>query len=83
MHEASLVADLVRKAEQVVHAEGARRATEVVVSQGRFGHVSPAHLRSHFEIAAAGTSIAGARLRVRTVGEDPELRLVSVTVEDH
>jgi Zn finger protein HypA/HybF involved in hydrogenase expression len=82
MHEASLVRDLVRKAEQIVLAEGALRATEVVVAQGRLGHVSLEHLRSHFATAAAGTTVDGAHLDLCTRGESQELRLVSVTVED-
>lgn len=82
MHEASLIRDLVRKAETVVEAARAARATDVVVTQGRLGHASPAHLRAHFEIASTGTRLEGARLHVRTGGDDADLRLSSVTVEE-
>lgn len=82
MHEASLVTDLVRRVEQVVLGENARRATEVVVAQGRFGHLSADHLRGHFDVAAVGTLAEGAALRVDGDDDGDGLRLVSVTVED-
>lgn len=82
MHEASLVRDLVRQVEKIVADEGAACAAEIVLAQGRLGHISPEHLRSHFEIIAVGTAVAGASLVVRTEGEGEDLRLVSVTVED-
>ncbi|RPI26372.1 MAG: hypothetical protein EHM57_00205 [Actinobacteria bacterium] len=82
MHEAALVGNLVRQAERIVATEKAGRATELVLTQGRLGHISVEHLRAHFDIVAAGTAVAGANLVVRTEGEGEDLRLVSVTVED-
>lgn len=82
MHESGLVADLVRKAEDVVIRDGATRATSVTVRQGLFGHVSPDHLRYHFDNAARGTRLEGALLHVVASGDDTDLVLVSVTVDD-
>jgi len=82
MHEAGLVGDLVRKAEDVVIRDGATRATEITVRQGVFGHASPEHLRHHFSSAARGTRVEGALLRVLQSGDDADIVLVSVMVEE-
>lgn len=82
MHEAGLVKNLVRKAEDVVIGDGGTRATSVEVRQGVFAHISPEHLRHHFDLAAMGTRLEGARLRVVQSGDDADLVLLSVTVED-
>ena len=82
MHEAGLVKDLVRKAEDVVIRDGATRATAVAVRQGVFGHVSPEHLRHHFAAEARGTRLEGARLEVVQAGDDADLVLLSVTVQE-
>jgi len=87
MHEASLVRDLVLRAEAVVAAEEARRAAAVTVRRGALCHVSADHLRGHFAEAARGTRVEGADLRVES-DDDPtapgaaDLVLVSVTVEE-
>lgn len=87
MHEASLVRDLVRRADAVVAGEEARRAAVVTVRRGALCHVSADHLRGHFAEAALGTRVEGAELRVEsdddpTVPEAADLILVSVTVEE-
>jgi hydrogenase nickel incorporation protein HypA/HybF len=87
MHEASLVRDLVRRADAVVAAEGAPRATAVTVRRGALCHVSADHLRGHFAGAAVGTRVEGAELRVEsdddaTVPGASDLLLVSVTVAE-
>ena len=61
MHERSLVADLVRRVEEVA---GPDRVTRVRVRLGTLCHLSPEHLRGHFATAAAGSAAAGAELVV-------------------
>jgi len=69
MHEASLIAGLMRRVDEVAVAEGARRVVGVSVWLGALSHFSKAHFVEHFERAAAGTRAEGARLAV-TVSTD-------------
>ena len=85
MHELSLVADLVRKAEATAGAAGAQQVTALSVRLGALSHLSPEHLEEHLEHAARGSMLEGARLEV-TVNPDPtdpraqEVELLSVEV---
>ena len=64
-HEFSLMADLMRKIEEVVRHEGDDgRVIGVTVKLGALAHVSPSHLREHFIHAARGTVADGAELRI-------------------
>jgi hydrogenase nickel incorporation protein HypA/HybF len=74
MHEASLAADLVRKAEAVARAEGAERITTVTVRIGALAHVTGEHLAGHFAEAARGSLAEGARVESIT-GPDDEAAL--------
>lgn len=86
MHEASLMANLMRRIDEIATAEGAQRVIGVSVWIGALSHFSAAHFAEHFEHAAAGTIAEGARLEV-TVSEDAshanaqDLVLESVAVE--
>jgi len=70
MHEASLVADLMHKIEEVAAAEGHGRVVRVDVWLGALSHISAEHFAEHFARAAAGTPAQGADLRV-SVSDDP------------
>lgn len=70
MHEASLLENLMRRAEEVAQAEGARRVVGMSVWLGALSHLSAEHFAEHFERAAAGTIAEGASLSL-TVSEDP------------
>ena len=86
MHEASLMANLMRRIDAVAKAERARRIVGVSVWLGALSHMSAEHFVEHFERAAAGTVAEGARLDV-TVSDDlgdanaQNLMLESVAVE--
>jgi hydrogenase nickel incorporation protein HypA/HybF len=69
MHEASLMANLMRRIDEVAKAEHARRIVGVSVWVGALSHMSAEHLGEHFEQAAAGTIAEGARLDV-SVSDD-------------
>lgn len=69
MHEASLMAGLLRRIDEVARAEKARRVVGVSVWLGALSHMSEAHFAEHFEAAAAGTLAEGARLDL-TVSAD-------------
>ncbi len=62
MHERALMADLVRKLDEVARAEGAERVTSVVVCLGALSHFTPEHFREHFEDATRGTVAEGAEV---------------------
>ncbi len=70
MHEMALVNSLVRKIESVVRDAGGSRAVSATVRLGAWCHLSPAHLREHFEQAARGTCADGMVLHVTTLAED-------------
>lgn len=64
MHEATLMAGLMRRIADVAKAERARRIVGVSVRLGALSHISAKHLAEHFEHASHGTIAEGARLEV-------------------
>ena len=64
MHEMSLIADLLRKIDGLVKANGAARVRGVTVKLGAFSHISADHFREHFEAGVRGSAAEGARLTV-------------------
>lgn len=86
MHEASLMKGLMRRIEDVAHAENARQVVGVTVWLGALSHMSAEHFAEHFEEAAAGTRAEGAKLRITVSSDtaDPnaqDIRLESVELE--
>ncbi|MFO0798674.1 MAG: hydrogenase maturation nickel metallochaperone HypA [Gemmataceae bacterium] len=67
MHELSLAVELVRAAEEAARRADANRVTAVAVTVGALSGVAEDALRFAFDVAAAGTLLAGARLDVRPV----------------
>lgn len=86
MHEATLIANLMRQIARVAKAERARRVTSVSVWLGALTHISAEHFTRHFERAAAGTLAEGAKLDV-AISDDvqdadaQDILLESVEVE--
>ncbi|AKJ96277.1 MULTISPECIES: hydrogenase maturation nickel metallochaperone HypA [Thioalkalivibrio] len=70
MHEFSLMADLMRKIEQVAADNNARRVTRVRVWLGALSHITPEHFREHFEDGTRGTVAEGAELEVETSDDE-------------
>ena len=69
MHEASLMADLMRRIEEIARGENARRVVGLSVWLGALSHMSKGHFTEHFEDAAAGGIADGARLDI-TLSDD-------------
>ena len=67
MHEASLMAGLMRRIEEIAAAEGARRVIVVSVWLGALSHMSAEHFAEHFEHGSQAPSPKGARLEVTTI----------------
>ena len=87
MHEFSLLADLMKKINQIADSNGVEKVTAVHVSLGALAHISGEHFREHFVHAARGTVAEGATLQVteKTDRQDPlaqEILLESVEVEE-
>jgi len=69
MHELTLLADIMRKIEGVADDEQATQVTAVHLQLGALAHISPDHLREHFEQAAIGTRAQGARLEIEEISD--------------
>lgn len=86
MHEFSLLADLLRKIEDIRQREKAEKVISVSVKLGALSHISAEHFREHFEHAVQAGPIAGAELIV-TVDSDEmaddaqDIRLMSLDVQ--
>jgi hydrogenase nickel incorporation protein HypA/HybF len=87
MHESTLMRSLIGQVGQIAQAQGAERVVGVTLSVGALTGLSPAHLREHFHLAAAGTVAADARVTI-TVSADPgdpqaqAIRLTGVEIAD-
>jgi len=67
MHELSIAQALVEQVEQVVAAEGAARATKVMIAVGALSGADPEALRDAFPLVSEGTTAEGAELIVEWV----------------
>ena len=87
MHEASLIADLLRQITALMRQQGTGRVVGVTVKVGALAHIPPEHLREHFVSGARGTIAEGARLTL-AIGHEPgdpraqDVVLVSLEVEE-
>ena len=70
MHEAYLIADLLRQITALMWQQGTGRVVGVTVKLGALSHISPAHFREHFVYGVRGTIAEGARLTLE-IGHDP------------
>lgn len=67
MHELSIASAVVESAADTARAHGASRVHSVTLRVGELSGVVSDALRFSFELAAAGTVVAGARLHVEDV----------------
>ena len=86
MHEARLMANLMRQINEIAKSERARRVVRVSVRLGALSHFSAEHFAEHFERASGGTLAEGAELvaAVSTDSDDPnalDIVLEGVEVE--
>jgi hydrogenase nickel incorporation protein HypA/HybF len=70
VHEASLIADLLRQITAIMRQQGTGRVVGVTVRLGALSHISPEHFREHFVYGARDTIAEGARLTL-AIGHDP------------
>jgi hydrogenase nickel incorporation protein HypA/HybF len=69
MHELSLIANLLKKIDELALEHHADRVVSVKVKLGALAHISADHFRGHFVDGTKGTKAEGARLDVE-VSED-------------
>jgi len=87
MHEKYLLAELVKKAEQVCREQGALRVTRMHVFLGALSHLTAEHFREHFDQQSRGTPAEGADVEI-TLGKDvndsraQDIVLLDLEVED-
>jgi hydrogenase nickel incorporation protein HypA/HybF len=70
VHEASLIANLLRQITAIMQQQGTGRVVGVTVKLGALSHISPEHFREHFVHGARGTMAEGVRLTLE-IGHDP------------
>jgi Zn finger protein HypA/HybF involved in hydrogenase expression len=86
MHEASLMAGLMRRIGMLAAQDGAKRIVSVSVRLGALSGISAAHFADHFASTAKGTAAEHARLHIEVaegIG-DPnvgDILLESVEIE--
>lgn len=81
MHEFSLMADLLRKIEQLAKANEAEKVTSVRVKLGALSHITPDHFREHFEEAIVGTVAEGAALEVKQCDDQGDPNAQDILLE--
>jgi hydrogenase nickel incorporation protein HypA/HybF len=81
MHERGLILNLLRQVDEIASAEGARKVTRVAVWLGALSHMSPGHLREHFNQDAAGSIAEGAALDCTASDDIADPNATSVLLE--
>ena len=81
MHEFSLMADLLRKIEQLSKDAEADKVTSVKVKLGALSHITPDHFREHFEEAIVGTVAEGATLDVEQSNDQDDPNAQDILLE--
>ena len=81
MHEVSLMADLLRKIEQLAREANAIRITRVKVTLGALSHITPDHFRGHFKDAAVGTAAEGATLDIEQADDQNDPNAQDILLE--
>ena len=81
MHEFSLMADLLRKIDQLARSNQAEAVTGVKVKLGALSHITPEHFREHFEEAINGTVAQGATLEVEQCHDEKDPNAQDILLE--
>lgn len=81
MHEFSLMADLLRKIEQLAKDADADKVTAVKVKLGALSHITPDHFREHFEETIVGTVAEGAELDVEQCDDEHDPNAQDILLE--
>ena len=86
MHEYHLLKDLLQKIDQVTLEQSLKKIHSVKIWLGALSHISPEHLKEHFQNESKGHACQGATLLIECSNqidhEDAnEIRLLSLDAE--
>lgn len=81
MHEFSLMADLLRKIEQLAKDAKTDKVRGVKVKLGALSHITPDHFREHFEAAIVGTIAEGATLDIEQSDDQSDPNAQDILLE--
>lgn len=81
MHEFSLMADLLRKIEQLGKDAKTDKVTGVKVKLGALSHITPDHFREHFEAVIVGTIAEGATLEIEQSDDQSDPNAQDILLE--
>ena len=81
MHEFSLMADLLRKIEQLAKDAKTDKVRGVKVKLGALSHITADHFREHFEAAIVGTIAEGATLEVEQSNDQSDPNAQDILLE--
>lgn len=78
MHEQSIINDLIKKILSLAEKEQAEKVTKVSVKLGALSHMSAAHFKEHYTIAAKGTLAEHAEIEAEESNDmdDPNAQVV-------
>lgn len=82
MHETALIANLIKKIEQIARANDASKVIGVKVKLGALSEISPGHFREHFEAESPGTIAEGAVLEIEVSNDINDLEALSIVLKD-
>ena len=81
MHERSLMASLLRQAEEIAREHRSNRVVRLRVALGALSHLSHEHFREHFEEASRGTVAEGAEMEVCVLEDITDPRAQDIVLE--
>jgi hydrogenase nickel incorporation protein HypA/HybF len=81
MHEASLMADLMRRIEEIARSERARRVVRVWVRIGALSHMNAEHFADHFSHAGRGTLAENAQLGITVSNDTHDVHAQDIVLE--
>jgi len=70
VHESSLLNNLLRKVTAIAEDNDADKVIGVKIKLGAMAHISPEHLREHFDRAVLGTVAEGAELHIQVLDDE-------------
>lgn len=82
MHETALIANLLKRIEEVARENDAIKVVGVKVKLGALSEISPEHFRDHFVTESEGTIADGAELEIDISDDINDPDALSIVLED-
>lgn len=81
MHEHLLLRDLISKIQSLGREQNAKKILNVTIRVGVLSHISPEHLREHFDRAVKGTIIEGADLVIDQTDDPNDIHAQDIMLD--